>query len=163
MHMAQQTHTLRDEIERTVKRLQIDRTRFYEYSKQRYENILSRFYQEMFELPRRQMQYQFYPWTNIRKKWQRAESVGLLQHDGDWASYLEKVRGLLPVSDDAKLYLITAEDFVYEGCPPEIIRVLAEADLWLLDFYLVSAKFEWFVVYCDDGDCATLYRKGETL
>ena len=156
--MKRKPFLLRNEIEQSVKALGIDRTRFYEYSKQRYETVLSRFYQEMFELPRRQMQYEFYPWTHIRKKWQRVDCVGLLQHDGDWASYLEKVHKMLPCPDDCKIYLITAEDFVYEGYPPEIISVLSETDSMLFDFYLVSTKFDWFLVYCDDGDCAVLYN-----
>ena len=75
---------LRDEIEENVKALGLDRTRFYEYSKQRYEDILKQFYQTFFDLPRRQLQYEFYPWRNIRKKWKRRDAVGWLQHDGDW-------------------------------------------------------------------------------
>ena len=161
MRMNNSKFHLRDDIEQVVKTLGIDRSRFYEYAKQRYESVLERFYQELFEFPRRQMKYVYYPWTNIRKKWQRVDAVGFLQHDGDWVSYLQKVRALLPSSDDRKLYLITSEDFVYEGYPAEIFAVLGEADSMPDDFYILSPKFEWFLVYCDDGDCAVLYQKGE--
>lgn len=150
---------LRDEIEENVKALGLDRTRFYEYSKQRYEDILKQFYQTFFDLPRRQLQYEFYPWRNIRKKWKRRDAVGWLQHDGDWMSYLMKIRAILPCADDKKLLLITSDDFVYEGYPQEVFAVLGEATGLLQDFYLVSPKFEWLVVYSDDADCATLYEK----
>lgn len=150
---------LRDEIEENVKALGLDRTRFYEYSKQRYEDILKQFYQTFFDLPRRQLQYEFYPWRNIRKKWKRRDAVGWLQHDGDWMSYLMNIRAILPCADDKKLLLITSDDFVYEGYPQEVFAVLGEATGLLQDFYLVSPKFEWLVVYSDDADCATLYEK----
>ncbi|MBR5370776.1 MAG: hypothetical protein IK130_01030 [Oscillospiraceae bacterium] len=151
---------LRDEIEQAVKTLGIDRTRFYEYSKQRYESVLNRFYEEVFTLPRRQLS-QITPWTKIRKIWQRVDAVGFLQHDGDWSTYLKKVRALLPCPEDCKLYLITSEDFVYEGYPAEIFSVIDEAECMMDDFYILSPKFEWFLLYCDDGDCAVLYEKGE--
>ncbi|MBQ6040859.1 MAG: hypothetical protein IJL32_08825 [Oscillospiraceae bacterium] len=150
---------LRDEIEETVKALGIDRTRFYEYSKQRYEDILKQFYQTFFDLPRRQLQYEFYPWTNIRRQWKKTRSSGYQRENGGWNGFLEEIHRLLPADDDRKLLLITSNDFVYEGYPQEIFAVLGEATGLLQDFYLVSPKFEWLVVYSDDADCATLYEK----
>ena len=70
-----------------------------------------------------------------------------------------KIRAILPCADDKKLLLITSDDFVYEGYPQEVFAVLGEATGLLQDFYLVSPKFEWLVVYSDDADCATLYEK----
>lgn len=157
--MTQKSNLLRNEIEEHVKALGIDRTRFYEYSKQRYEDILNRFYRTFFDSPRRQQEYAFYPWTNIRKAWKPTDCAGYVPQDGRWAGYLETVRRLVPCPDDKKLLLITGDDFVYEGYPPEAFVVLAEASYLLRDFYLVSAKFEWLLVYSDDADCATLYQK----
>lgn len=152
---------VRDEIEENVKALGIDRTRFYEYSKQRYEDILSQFYQTFFNLPRRQLQYHYYPWTNIRKKWKQTDAAGYLQQNSGWIGYLEKVRAMVPCADDRKLLLITSGDFVYEGYPPEIFAVIGESTDLLQDFYLVSPKFDWLIVYCDDADCACLYEPAQ--
>ena len=161
--MSPKSNLLRDEIEETVKMLGIDRARFSEYSKQRYEDILKKFYQTFFDLPRRQLAYSFYPWTNIRKQWVRTDCAGYLQHDGDWLSYLEKVRRLVPAADDRKLLLITSDDFVYEGFPQEIFAVLGEVTTGLLrDFYLVSPKFDWLIVYSDDADCASMHERKQT-
>ena len=54
--------------------------------------------------------------------------------------------------------MILSQGWVYEGYIKEILAVLGEMDGLLEDFYIVSPVVDWMIAYCDDGECAALYR-----
>ena len=55
--------------------------------------------------------------------------------------------------------MILSEEWVYEGYADEIFKVLSETDGLLEDFYIASKKFDWFISYFFDGECAVVYYK----
>lgn len=70
---------------------------------------------------------------------------------------MHQIRVLIEEKEDAKLYMILSQGWVYEGYLREILDVLVETDGLLDDFYLVSREFDWMIAYCDDGESAALY------
>lgn len=149
---------IRDEIEEIIKEENIDRSRFYEYSKFRYQDIINKFYYTFcdyknFVTDRIRLEYHN---LHLRKNLNNCIIAGFFQC-ADWLDYLEKIRA--EIADDGKLYLILSEQWVYEGYLNEIITVLSETDCWLQDFYIVSPKFDWFVVHDYIEDCAEMYRQ----
>lgn len=152
---------IRDEIEEIIKEENIDRSRFYEYSKIKYYDIIKKFYYTFcdyrnFVIDKIRLEYHN---LHIRKNLENHIIAGFFQSDG-WEDYLNKIRS--EIVTDSKLFLILSERWVYEGYPDEIITVLSETDGWLQDFYIVSPKFEWFIVHDYIEDCAEIYRKGNT-
>lgn len=151
---------IREEIETIVKENDIDRKRFYEYSKFAYSDVLKRFYYSFADYeaypydPRNGL---YYCWLHFRKELKITASIRCFNFE--WSANLQKLKHLMPDVKDKKLYLILSENWVYEGYIDEIISVLNETDMLLEDFYIVSQKYDWFVSYCDDGDCAVIYRK----
>lgn len=149
---------IRDEIEEIIKEENIDRSRFYEYSKIKYYDIIKKFYYSFcdyrnFVTDRIRLAYHN---MHIRKNLENYVIAGFFQSDG-WLDYLEKIRR--EIVAESKLFLILSEGWVYEGYPDEIIRVLSETDGWLQDFYIVSPKFDWFIVHDYIGDYSEMYRK----
>lgn len=149
---------IRDEIEEIIKEENIDRSRFYEFSKFRYQDIINKFWYSFcdyknFVTDRIRLEYRS---LHVRKNLKNYIIAGFFQ-SADWLDYLEKIS--TEISYYGKLYLILSEGWVYEGYLNEIITVLSETDCWLNDFYIVSQKFDWFVVHDYIEDCAEMYRK----
>lgn len=149
---------IRDEIEEIIKQGNIDRKKFHEFSKLRYQDIINKFYYSFcdhknFFTDRIILSYHD---LHFRKNLHSHIIAGFFQC-ADWLDYLEKIRA--EIVTDGKLYLILSEKWVYEGCLNEIITVLSETDGWLQDFYIVSSKFDWFVAHDYIEDCAEMYRK----
>ena len=146
---------IRDEIEEIIKEENIDKKRFGEYSKFKYEDVIKRFYYTY-------MDYEKYPkielaycWLHFRDSLQKENNICV---DGDWKQFLHRVGELIEGKEDTKLYMILSQGWVYEGYLKEILDVLGETDGLLEDFYIVSQDFDWMIAYCDDGECAALYR-----
>ena len=146
---------IRDEIEEIVKEEKIDRRRFGEYSKLKYEDVIKRFYYSY-------MNYEKYPkielsycWLHFRDSLQKEDNIYV---DGDWKQFLHRVGELIEEKEDTKLYMILSQGRVYEGYLKEMLDVLGETDSLLDDFYLVSQDFDWMIAYCDEGESAALYR-----
>lgn len=149
---------IRDEVEEIIKEENIDRKRFYEFSKFRYQDIINKFYYSFcdyknFVTDKIRFEYRS---LHFRKNLEYYVIAGFLQSAG-WVDYLEKI--CREIATDEKLYLILSEKWVYEGYLNEIITVLSETDGWLQDFYIVSPKFDWFIVHDDIEECAKMYRK----
>ncbi|MBR3825096.1 MAG: hypothetical protein IKJ39_07840 [Lachnospiraceae bacterium] len=145
---------IRDEIEEIVKEENIDRKRFGECSKLKYEDVIKRFYYTY-------MDYEKYPkielsycWLHFRDSIKKTNNIYV---NGGWEHFLHQIRVLIEEKEDAKLYMILSQGWVYEGYIKEILDVLGETDGLLEDFYLVSRDFDWMIAYCDDGESAALY------
>lgn len=145
---------IRDEIEEIIKEERIDRSRFHEASKHAYECIIRKFYYAFFAYEENEEYKGFdlsYAWLNLHKRLHKTE---IIRWYDDWTEYLNSIVSLIPEHQrDAEYYLILEEGWVYEGCLSEIVAVLLETDGLLKDFYVVSKKFDWMIVHCDDGEC----------
>lgn len=148
---------VRDEIENIVKERSIDRSRFCEFPKQKYEEITEKFYLTFCD------RKNFTPSVisfereglHFRSNLESVCIAGVLQSK-NWSDYLNSIKS--EVSDSGKLFLILF-GWVYEGYAEEIINVLCEAEEWADFFYILSPKFDWFIVHDYIDECAVLYRK----
>lgn len=144
---------IRDEIEEIIKAKHIDRKRFGEFSKYKYEDVIKRFYYTYVnyeKYPKIQLEY---CWLHFRDSLSKESNIYV---NGEWKQFLRRLGGL--VKEDKKLYLILSQGWVYEGYIAEMLAVLEETDCLLEDFYIVAQEFDWMIAYCDDGQCAVLYR-----
>ena len=148
---------IRDEIEEIIKEENIDRKRFYEYSKFSYNDIIKRFYYSFVDYEKNPKIDLSYCWLRFRKELKKVALISEMSYD--WTEFLEKIKSSVPISEDNKFYVILSEEWVYEGYADEIFKVLSETDYLLEDFYIVSQKFDWFISYTTDGCCAVIYKK----
>ena len=149
---------IRDEIEEIIKEENIDRTRFSEYSKFRYDAIIRKFYYTFCDY--RNFTPSVIPLEHYRMHLRRnleRESIAGFFRSCNWMTYLEEIRNGIP-EKTGKCFLILSAGWVYEGYPEEIRKVLSETDGWLNDFIILSSKFEWFIIHDEIAECAFLYR-----
>lgn len=147
---------VRDEIEHIIKEKNIDRSQFCEFIKLKYEEILEKFYFTFCD------RKNFTPsiisfergGLHFRNNLESVCIAGVLQSE-NWLDYLNTIKGEIL---DSKLFLILF-GWVYEGYTEEIINVLCEAEEWADFFYILSPKFDWFIVHDYIEECAVLYRK----
>ena len=147
---------IRDEIEEIIKQEKIDRTRFYEYSKFGYEEIINRFYYAFVDHENRPKVELAYCWLKFREE---LKVLDRIREGDDWIAFLQEIHSRMPETEDDKFYMILSEGWVYEGYAEEIFAVLNEVDCVLEDFYIVSRKFNWFVSYCTDAGSAMIFQK----
>lgn len=143
-------YRIRDEIENTIKQKNIDRKRFYEVSKFEYEKIRRRFYYSFFEHEKYDTEVDLnnldYLWLYFHKRLKKSST----RYDVD--EYIDNIPNLIHNDEkNKKFYLILQHGWVYEGYIPEIISVLNESATFY-DFYIVSKKFNYLIVYSVDGD-----------
>lgn len=148
---------MRDEIEEIIKEENIDRNRFYEFSKLQYNDIINRFYYTFVDYEKYPKVELAYCWLHFREGLRHTEPVSQRTHE--WVDFLQKVQLMIAQVCDEKMYMIVSQGWVYEGYAEQIFRVLMETDSLLEDFYIVSPKFDWVMAYCDDGECAVMYYK----
>ncbi len=148
---------VRDEIERIVKEKSIDQSRFCEFSKLKYEEILKKFYFTFCD------QKNFTPSVISFERGQlhfrgdlKGSCIAGVLKSKDWLDYLNTIKG--EICDDGKLFLILF-GWVYEGYADDILDVLSGAEEWANCFYIVSSKFDWFIVHDYIEECAVIYRK----
>lgn len=150
---------VRDEVEEIVKEENIDRKRFHEFSKFRYNEIIRKFYYNFadyknFTPSRIHLDYTYmHLRDNLEKHY-----IDCFFRTNDWVEYMETVRTEISHIKE-KMYLILEQGWVYEGYVNEIFDVLTEVDGGLTDCYIVSSKFDWFIAMCNIEDNAVMYRK----
>lgn len=151
----------RRELEDIVKAKQLDRRRFHEASKLEYESIIRRFYYSFADHEQRleiTLNCNLFPFHG---RLERSELVvwGVPSETGrlEWDEFIHSISSLVPENDiDHRMYLITGDGWVYEGYIPEIISVLTATGGMLVDFYIVPMKYDWIIVFSEDGD--SLFR-----
>lgn len=146
----------RIEIEEIVKEKNIDRNRFYEYSKNKYQQVIKNFYYSFADYKNHSRIELNYLWLHLRKELNKlyCEYAG-----SNWEASLYKIKELLAYNWNKKLFLILSDGWVYEGYIDEILSVLTETDGIIEDFYIVTPEYDKFAMYCDDGDCIIIYEK----
>lgn len=157
MIFRESAHWVRDEVEHIVKEKGIDRNRFCEFSKLKYKEILEKFYftfcdrenytPSVISFERGELHF--------RENFESYCIAGILQSE-NWSNYLGKIEHEIP--DGERLFLILS-GWVYEGYADGIFDMLNEAEEWADCFYIVSPKFDWFIVHDYIEECAALYRK----
>ncbi|MBO4524592.1 MAG: hypothetical protein J5723_07935 [Ruminococcus sp.] len=148
---------IRLQIENIIKVCGIDRTRFYEYSKIGYSDVITRFLYTFTDFKKDVKNDSIcldYCFLRFRKEWKK------LDISFDWADIICKTREYISEKTDGKVFLILSQGWVYEGFIDEIMTILGETDYHLNDFYIVSPKYEWLAAYCDDGDAMVIFEKG---
>ena len=143
----------RIEIEKIIKEHCIDRNRFYECSKNKYQKVINNFYYSFADHAEYPDIHLNYLWLHFRKNLKKV----FFQYDND--DLLDNIKQYFIYRKTPKLFLILSDGWVYEGYTDEVITVLSEAYGLIEDFYIITPKFDAFVVYCSDGDCAEIYEK----
>ncbi len=146
---------IRDEIEEIIKEENIDRNRFGEFSKLKYEGIIKKFYYTFMDYDRYPKIELSYCWLHLRPALTMGRKVFV---NGDWVQFLQQVSNMIEQDNDRKLYMLLSQGWVYEGHKKEIFNVLKETDGLLEDFYIFSPDFDWMVSYCDDGETAVFCK-----
>lgn len=147
----------RDEIENIIKEYNIDRNRFYEYNKLKYENILDNFKKSFLKAEEHSLKELKYCWLNFGEDIIVEKKIN--EEVGKWLEFLKEAKAGIPKTD-TKCYFITDECMVYEGFINEIFAVLSEITALTEDFYIVSRKFDWVLAYVSEGYAAVLLKKG---
>lgn len=155
MGLNTERYRVRNEIEENIKQENIEYSKFHEVSKFSYESILRKFYYTFFEYDRN-LRYSepqkidlSYAWLNFRKSLNNSETIRLYYDERD----RESVKRLVPdYSDDKICFGIVADGWVYEGEISAMLTAFSEI-YFKTDFYIISKKFDWVVVNCEDGEC----------
>ena len=147
-------YRIRDEIEEIIKEVNIDRSRFFEASKINYRSIINKFYYSFIDYEGKgkpDFTELSYLWLVFRKNLKRSQFIHWRK---DYEEFIGSIAALIPNGYLNNMhYLILSQGWVYEGYIPEIIAVLNETDGWLDDFYVVSKKYDYVIIYTDDGQC----------
>lgn len=151
-----ENYRIRDEIEEIIKEDNIDRSKFHEISKYSYEKILRKFYYTFFEYDKN-IRYTepkkidlSYAWLNFRRDLKTSEIIQVHYDDSD----IDAIKSLVPdYSDEKVFFVIVGEGWVYEGEISEILKVFPLEIGIKTDYYIISKKFDWVVVNCEDGEC----------
>ena len=148
---------IRDDIEEIIKKENIDRSHFYEFSKFDYGDIIRKFYfafsdRKNYSPSQISLSYNLMHFRSELK----TEYIDCFFRTYDWTEYLKSIKNAIPDSKQ-KLFLILCEGWVYEGYADEMFSVLNETSC-IKDFYIVSAKFDWFIAVSDMEDSATIYK-----
>ena len=149
----------RDEIEKIVKEEKIDRDRFHEFSKSKYEYIIKKFYfffsdynhftPDKITLERKRMHFR----SSLK-----SFAIAGIYAAGSWAEYVKIIKAALPLTINENLFFITSPGWVYQGYADEIFQVLTKLDDWIGDFFIISSKFDWFIAHDYIDECAFMYQ-----
>ena len=155
-------YEVRNEAERSIKDLNIDRANFHEVGKLDYERIIKQFYYTFID-------YEHYPQIHLSYLWLHFREdltySGHLQNGigaNNWVEFIGKIDEIIPKENrPAEYYYINDSGWVYEGKLPEIMRVLEDCSNMVEDFYILPKreKFDWVLCYCGDGDSMGLYSR----
>jgi len=133
---------LRDEIERIVKEHQLDRKRFFEVSKQSYQQIQEKI-ENTFVNKSERWSTDIH-WANMGNYNPKLKCVSA--EIQDWSAWITKLPAIIPTPNSPVyvLFEMQSKYWLYETFVSELILVLDEIH-GLNDFYIVSKKFEWLI------------------
>ena len=151
----------RDMIEEAIKTANIDRSRFHEFSKFKYDEIIRKFYYMFSDHIR------YYSNTislttkslHFKDNLDNYVIASFYLEQSSWTDYLNFIKNGLPLNGDEKMYFIVSEGWVYEGYKEEMFQALSRTVVRIADFFIVSSKFDWFVAHDYIDECASLYQK----
>jgi len=143
--------SIRKDIERAIKELQINRDDFQEISKLRWKEILLKVV-ECFVQKTHYTHDLHWAWNRLK------EPCNILRFDNNNGyRYIEEL------IDDKYVWFITEDSsgkfWLYEG-KPEIISKVIEESYYIDEYYIVSKKYEW--ILCEDHH-QIIHGSGETI
>lgn len=131
--------SVRNDIERVIKELGLDRSKLFEVPKLRWEEILRNVIEEFVHKTH---------YTNeLHMAWNRFKDPQVIMrfHNDDGYKYIADL------VDDAYVWFIVEDNkdklWVYEGMPDVIIKVIGDA-YFIDEYYIISKKYEW--ILCED-------------
>ncbi len=145
-------YEMRDEMEQIIKEYGIDRAKFHEAAKNRYDSVLRKLYYSFCDYKKYPVMQLAYLWTRFREDLKQTELV--VTDWKNWATYIDHLDKLIPEKKlDLFYYLVVDGGWVYEGTIEEIKEVLKEYPTWMEDFYIFPKNYLWLICHCDDGAC----------
>ena len=147
---------IRTEIEEIIKKKSVDRKRFFECSKTKYQKIINGFYYAFVDYNKYPKVELSYCWLHFRQDMKVIDRVSEMI---GWKCMLAKIKEGLSYDWNKKIFLIVSDGWVYEGYIDSVIDVLNEVDELLEEFYIVTPQFDKLAAYCDDGRCLVFYEK----
>ncbi len=148
-------YEMRNEIEQIIKEQNIDRMKFHETKKDRYEQIICKLYYTFFD-------YEKYPKIQLPYMWTRfrdtlAFTQPIWTDWNNWEEYINCIDSLIPEKiSTLPYYLLVDGGWLYDGILSEIKKVLQVYPDSMEDFYLFPRDYKWLINHCDDGAC--MYR-----
>lgn len=137
---------MREEIESIIKKFNLERSRIFEVSHIRYEDIIEKV-EKTFVRNGGPLH-----WSNVENRFSGVLPLKT-QHMGNnklWYQKLDRIIGdelHYVLFEDTKNY--EPKYWVYEMCPHEIITIIGESYM-LADYYIVSKKFKWLISECHE-------------
>ena len=115
---------IRTEIEEIVKEKSVDRKRFCEYSKTKYQKIINRFYYAFVDYKKYPKVELSYCWLHFR---QELKEIDCVSETIGWEHMLAKLKERLSYDWNKKIYLILSDGWVYEGYIDNVIDEIGRA------------------------------------
>ena len=152
-------HSLvRDEIEEIINTKNIDRTKFREYSKTAYGDIISKFYFTFADIKNYPVGRQTLDADRMHFRQELSrEYIACSLNAESHREYMQMIKSELP-HEENKLLLIFEDGWVYEGEKDTMFSVLEDMS-FTGGFFIVSPKFSWFTAVRSINDNACLYRR----
>ena len=136
---------IRDEIEQIVKENRIDRSRFFEVSKQSYNQIKGNI--EKVFVDKSKNRNKDIHWVNMGNYNTKLRCVCVAMED--WSSWKAELISIIPSTDSVYVLFEDSKNYepkywLYESYINELIFILGEIN-GLDDFYIVSKKYDWLI------------------
>lgn len=156
--------SVRNAVEDTVKKMGISSTRFAEFSKTGYGQILNQFlyafadHEYLSSLSKKNPGVELpvrFVWIRLRTDLETVFSVS--ERDSDFNSILDQLPGHLAAGSE-KIFMITGEGWVYLGVLDEVVAVLKNLAICPEEIYLVTPDFKNLAFYCADGEMMQILR-----
>lgn len=150
-------YLIRDDIEQIIKEQHIERNRFHEFSKNKYMDLIRKFYFIFSDIKNSSTQFKekFNINRNNFRSDLKSKCIDTFFRTNDWQEYIHTIMKAIPKNE--KIFLILGEGWVYEGKVEETIIVLNEIT-HITDFYILPSKFEWCIAVSDMEDNAIIYK-----
>ena len=151
-------NVFRNEIEKIIKEEHIDRKRFHEFSKDKFDEVIRKFYYSFCDHTR------FFTTTvtlsyrrlHFRNNIDYFAVASLWSANWDWEDYLGEIKSSLSSYVGQKLFLLLEEGWVYEGYADEMFQILKKID-YHMNFFILSNQFNWFIAHDYIEECALMY------
>lgn len=151
-------YMIRDDIEDIMKTENIDRSKFHEYSKTGYLDIIRKFYFTFCDIVNYPVKTRIsLTYNDLHFRADLSEEIiDCFFRTDEWSEYMDTIKAAIP-ENTVKLFLILSEGWVYEGEVGEVFEVLRMTP-HIRDFYIISPKYDWFIAASYIEDNATMFR-----
>lgn len=141
----------RNDIERSIKELNINREEFFEVPKLEWQEILLKI-TDYFVCKKYYTNDLHWAWEKLKEP-----RIGLRLKNDDAYKYIADI-----VKEEYVWFIVddgSGKMWLYEGKPQIISEIIADA-YYIDEYYIVSKKYEWLL--CEDHHCI-IYGSGEKI